>query len=111
MSDVSAFFGKGYTERKHEPKPEENLFEDIDYGFEEPEPSDEYNVAINVMGTLYQGMEKIEIFQGDIIVDGLIAGKMPITSGTWFKTLKGEHWKNPHDKKNILSIVSKCDTI
>ena len=106
MSDVSAFFGSGYTEKKREePKPEPES------PWPEVTPSDECNVAVNVMGTLYEGMEKIEMIAGEVIVDGIRKGKMPITSGTWFKTLKGEYWKNPHDKKNLLSIVSKCDIV
>lgn len=107
MTDaVSAFFGSGYTEKKREPKPK----------IEEPTwpevvPSDWSNVAINVMGELYEGMEKIEMIAGEVIVDGIRKGHLPITSGTWVKKLKGEYWKNPHDKKNTLSIWSKCDII
>ena len=106
MNDVSAFFGKGYTEKKH-PKPEPKAKE----GWPEVVASDWSNVAINVMGDLYEGKEKIEMIAGEVIVDGVRKGKMPITSGTWVKKLKGEYWKNPHDQKNTLSIWSKCDII
>lgn len=107
MSDVSAFFGTGYKNKKIEEKPKENQYP----AWPEVVPSDWSNVAINVMGDLYEGMEKIELIAGEVIVDGIRKGHLPITSGTWVKTLKGEHWKNPHDKKNTLSIWSKCDII
>ena len=106
MSDVSAFFGQGYKNKKIEkPKPKEEPT------FPEVTPSDESQVAINVMGDLYEGREKIEMIAGEVIVDGVRKGKLPITSGTWFKILKGEYWKNPHDKKNTLIIVSKCGIV
>jgi hypothetical protein len=115
MSDVDAFFGKGYkNQTKGYMKAIKGTLESDDISgikFIEPKPSDDCGVAINVMGTLYEGKEKIEMIGGDIIVDGIISGKAPITSGTWVKTLKGEYWKNPHDKKNTLSIWSKCDII
>ena len=101
---VNAFFGSGYTEKKREePKPKDTWPEVV--------PSEWSNVAINVMGDLYEGKDKIEMIAGEVIVDGVRKGKMPITSGTWVKKLKGEYWKNPHDKKNSLIIVSKCGII
>jgi|SRR5210317_281592 len=102
---VSAFFGSGYTERKpEEPKEQEPVWPKVT-------PSEWSDVAINVMGDLYEGREKMEMIAGEVIVDGVRKGKLPITSGTWFKILKGEYWKNPHDKKNTLIIVSKCGIV
>lgn len=45
---------------------------------------------INVMGNIYKG-KKIEISGGDIIIDGVKSGTMPITSGTWIKLIRGKH--------------------
>ena len=51
------------------------------------------NVALNVMGKIYEGKEKIEVIAGDIIFDGVKAASMPITSGTCIKIIKGKKIK------------------
>ena len=87
--DFNAFFGKGYTEKKKIKKIN-------------------YNVSINIMGKIYEGMKKIEITKGDVIIDGTIKGKMPCTSAVWVKIINGFSEKN---KNSILTIVPKCDTM
>ena len=85
----SPFFGTGYKKKKpaqsapekQSAAPENTLL-----------PST--NVAVNVMGDLYQGKEEIKILEGNIMVDGFKRGEMPITSGTWIKILKGKKIKN-----------------
>ena len=102
--DISAFFGSGYSEKPKKPK--EEKFVDTCSILEEmgvwPVASEWANVAINVMGNVYEGKDIIQIIAGDIIVDGVKKDKMPITSGTWFKVLKGEQKKI----NNILTISS-----
>ena len=113
MNDVNTFFGSGYK-KKEEPlnqtqgyikaikgtleKKDDDLPEQV---LPEITPSEDSNVAVNVMGNIYEGQSKIEIFGGDIIIDGIKKDKMPNTSGTWFKILKGKKFKN-----KILTIVS-----
>ncbi len=105
MNDVSAFFGAGYKEKKKSvvviknPEPE-SVWPVI-------EASDDAEVAVNVMGKLYEGKDEIQLTQGNIIVDGIKAGELPITSGTWFKILKGEQ----KSKNSILTICKSCDTM
>ena len=70
------------------------------------EPSRNCDVSINVMNDIYEGNEKIEITKGEIIVDGMVKGKMPNTSGCWVKVLKGEKIQN-----GILTIVRKYDNM
>ena len=77
------FFGTGYKKKKPtQSAPEKSA----------PEKSapllPSTNVAVNVMGDLYQGKEEIKILEGNIMVDGSKRGEMPITSGTWIKILK-----------------------
>lgn len=81
---TNPFFSTGYKEI---PKPKSKSWTD-------EIPSENFNVAINVMGDLYEGQEKIEITEGDIIVDGVKTGKAPLTSGTWIKLLKGKKIEN-----------------
>ena len=85
------FFGTGYK-KKVAPEPNETEITG--------------NVAVNVMGKIYQGNEKIEMIAGEVIVDGVRTGKLPITSGTWIKKLKGKYFQN-----GSLTIVSKCATM
>lgn len=87
MNDISAFFGKGYKNVKRE-KPK------LKSSFPEVKPSDKSNIAVNIMGNLYEGMDKIEFHEGDIFIDGNKCGKLPVTSGTWVKILKGRMKKN-----------------
>ena len=103
MTDVSTFFGTGYKEKEPKPKKESKSKDII--------PSEWSNVAINVMGKLYEGNETIEIHEGDVIVDDVKVDKMPVTSGTWTKTLKGVWKKNPKHGKKMLRILVKCDMI
>ncbi len=125
MKDVGAFFGKGYTKKKRDNQtlgymkvirgedlpesdvPEAEFIEPEKSPWPEVHPSEDSNVAVNVMGDLYEGKDKIEMVAGDIIVDGIRTGKMPCTSGTWFKILKGTQ----KIKKSILTIIESCDTM
>jgi hypothetical protein len=117
MNDVhNSFFGTGYKKKEEKPlnqtqgymKVIKGTYVDLDETKPLPETvwpeiniSEDCQVAINVMGKIYSGQNKIEIFGGDIIIDDIKTGKMPNTSGTWMKVLKGKKIKN-----KILTIVS-----
>lgn len=118
MSDVSSFFGNGYKKEKPLNQTQGYMkvikgtltkipIEEQDNYTEQNEmnlPSENNNVAINVMGKIYEGKEKIEVFGGDIVIDGIREAEMPNTSGTWFKVLKGKKIQN-----SILTIIKSCD--
>lgn len=93
------FFGTGYKKKPAQSAPEKQSA---------PENTllSSTNVAVNVMGDLYQGKDEIKILEGNIMVDGFKRGEMPITSGTWIKILKGKKIKN-----NILTILRSHDII
>ena len=55
-----------------------------------------FNASINLMGKIYNG-NIIELNAGNVIVDGVIKDKIPVTSGTWYKILKGT------EKNKIIS--------
>ncbi len=113
--DNNPFFGTGYKKKDNQTQgymkaikgelPESDDVPEV----EQVDPAiklDGCNVAINVMGDIYMGNDKIELIAGEVIVDGVRKGKLPITSGTWFKKLKGNYFQN-----GSLTIVSKCATM
>ena len=115
--DNNPFFGTGYKKKKVNQtqgymkaiKGELPESDDVPEEVEQEYPAiklDGCNVAVNVMGEIYTGNEKIEMIAGEVIVDGVRKGKLPITSGTWIKKLKGNYFQN-----GSLTIVSKCATI
>ena len=121
MNDHKAFFGTGYKKKEEKPlnqtqgymKVIKGTLTDDDIPIEDNYteqnemnlPVEIFPVSVNIMGKIYGGQEKIEIFGGDIIIDGIrINEKMPNTSGTWFKVLKGKKIQN-----SILTIVRSCD--
>lgn len=60
-----------------------------------------FNVSVDVMGKVYNANNSIEFIEGDIIVDGVKSGLLPITSGTWIKVLKGEWFDRQVRTKKI----------